>query len=103
MARQAELVSRWMMVGFIHGVMNTDNTSVAGETIDFGPCAFMDSYDPQTVFSSIDEGALRLPTSRRLCSGTWRVSPRPCCRSSRTIRNRRWRLPPSASWPSSRS
>ncbi|HNN94970.1 MAG TPA: YdiU family protein [Pseudomonadota bacterium] len=56
MARQADLVSRWMMVGFIHGVMNTDNTSVAGETIDFGPCAFMDRYDPQTVFSSIDEG-----------------------------------------------
>lgn len=55
MARQADLVTRWMMVGFIHGVMNTDNTSIAGETIDFGPCAFMDAYDPQTVFSSIDE------------------------------------------------
>lgn len=55
MARQADLVTRWMMVGFIHGVMNTDNTQVAGETIDFGPCAFMDAYDPQTVFSSIDE------------------------------------------------
>jgi protein adenylyltransferase len=54
-ARQAELIARWLLVGFIHGVMNTDNTSVAGETIDYGPCAFMDAYDPKTVFSSIDE------------------------------------------------
>lgn len=54
-ARQAALVARWMGVGFIHGVMNTDNTAISGETIDFGPCAFMESYDPRTVFSSIDE------------------------------------------------
>jgi serine/tyrosine/threonine adenylyltransferase len=54
--RQARLVALWMQVGFIHGVMNTDNTSVSGETIDFGPCAFMDAYDPATVFSSIDTG-----------------------------------------------
>jgi serine/tyrosine/threonine adenylyltransferase len=54
-ARQAKLVARWMQVGFIHGVMNTDNMTVSGETIDFGPCAFMDAYDPATVFSSIDE------------------------------------------------
>ena len=54
-ARQADLVARWLLVGFIHGVMNTDNTSVSGETIDYGPCAFMDNYDPATVFSSIDE------------------------------------------------
>lgn len=53
-AAQAELVARWLAVGFIHGVMNTDNMSVAGETIDYGPCAFMDAYDPGTVFSSID-------------------------------------------------
>jgi len=53
--RQAALVARWLSVGFIHGVMNTDNTSVSGETIDYGPCAFMDAYDPATVFSSIDE------------------------------------------------
>jgi len=53
-ARQAALVAHWMTVGFIHGVMNTDNMAVAGETIDFGPCAFMDAYDPMTVFSSID-------------------------------------------------
>jgi uncharacterized protein YdiU (UPF0061 family) len=54
-ARQAELVARWLLVGFIHGVMNTDNTSISGETIDYGPCAFMDHYDPGMVFSSIDE------------------------------------------------
>jgi serine/tyrosine/threonine adenylyltransferase len=53
-AAQAALVARWMGVGFIHGVMNTDNMAISGETIDFGPCAFMDAYDPATVFSSID-------------------------------------------------
>ena len=53
--RQAALVARWLLVGFIHGVMNTDNMSVSGETIDYGPCAFMDAYDPETVFSSIDQ------------------------------------------------
>lgn len=52
--RQAALIAQWMSVGFIHGVMNTDNVSIAGETIDYGPCAFMDAYDPVTVFSSID-------------------------------------------------
>ena len=51
---QASLVSQWMHVGFIHGVMNTDNMSISGETIDYGPCAFMDRYHPETVFSSID-------------------------------------------------
>lgn len=51
---QAELVARWMLVGFIHGVMNTDNMTISGETIDYGPCAFMDAYHPATVFSSID-------------------------------------------------
>jgi uncharacterized protein YdiU (UPF0061 family) len=53
-ARQAALVAQWLHVGFIHGVMNTDNCTVSGETIDYGPCAFLDSYDPATVFSSID-------------------------------------------------
>ena len=52
--RQIELISKWIGVGFIHGVMNTDNTSIVGETIDYGPCAFMDEYNPSTVFSSID-------------------------------------------------
>ena len=53
-ARQAALIAQWMALGFIHGVMNTDNASVAGETIDYGPCAFMDAYHPEKVFSSID-------------------------------------------------
>lgn len=52
--RQASLVAHWMGIGFIHGVMNTDNTSLSGETLDYGPCAFMDTFDPDTVFSSID-------------------------------------------------
>lgn len=55
-AAQASLVARWMHVGFVHGVMNTDNTTISGETIDYGPCAFMDRHDPETVFSSIDHG-----------------------------------------------
>ena len=54
-SRQAELVARWLGIGFIHGVMNTDNMTVSGETIDFGPCAFLDEYDPMKVFSSIDQ------------------------------------------------
>ena len=52
--KQAELITHWMRVGFIHGIMNTDNMALSGETIDYGPCAFMDAYDPRTVFSSID-------------------------------------------------
>ncbi|MDC2971261.1 YdiU family protein [Candidatus Pelagibacter sp.] len=55
MEKQCQLVINWMRVGFIHGVMNTDNMSISGETIDYGPCAFMDHYDPKTVFSSIDK------------------------------------------------
>jgi uncharacterized protein YdiU (UPF0061 family) len=54
-SRQAHLVAQWMLIGFIHGVMNTDNTSISGETIDYGPCAFLEAYDPATVFSAIDE------------------------------------------------
>ncbi|BBY66144.1 protein adenylyltransferase SelO [Mycolicibacterium helvum] len=53
-AAQAELIARWMLVGFVHGVMNTDNMTISAETIDYGPCAFMDAFDPKTVFSSID-------------------------------------------------
>ena len=60
--KQVSLVVNWLRVGFIHGVMNTDNVALSGETIDYGPCAFMDSYDPQTVFSSIDH-------RRRYCFG----------------------------------
>ena len=54
--RQASLIARWQLVGFVHGVMNTDNMAVSGEAIDYGPCAFMNAYDPATVFSSIDRG-----------------------------------------------
>jgi uncharacterized protein YdiU (UPF0061 family) len=54
--RQAALIAKWQAVGFVHGVMNTDNMAISGETIDYGPCAFMDAYDPDTVFSSIDHG-----------------------------------------------
>jgi len=53
--RQAELIAKWQLVGFVHGVMNTDNVAISGETIDYGPCAFLDTYDPETAFSSIDE------------------------------------------------
>ena len=56
-AAQADLIAQWMSLGFIHGVMNTDNTAISGETIDYGPCAFMDAFHPQCVFSSIDHGA----------------------------------------------
>jgi uncharacterized protein YdiU (UPF0061 family) len=54
-AAQASLVARWMLIGFVHGVMNTDNMTISGETIDYGPCAFMEAHDPATVYSSIDE------------------------------------------------
>lgn len=56
LARQASLIARWQLVGFVHGVMNTDNIALSGETIDYGPCAFLDAYDPATAFSSIDAG-----------------------------------------------
>ena len=51
---QARLIAQWLLVGFVHGVMNTDNMSISGETIDYGPCAFLDQYDPAAVFSAID-------------------------------------------------
>ena len=54
--RQSKLIAKWMSIGFVHGVMNTDNFTISGETIDYGPCAFMDEYDPATVYSSIDHG-----------------------------------------------
>ena len=70
---QAELIARWMLVGFIHGVMNTDNMSIAGETIDYGPCAFMDAYDPQTVFSAIDRHG-RYAYFRQPAIGGWNLT-----------------------------
>jgi len=63
---QASLIARWMLVGFIHGVMNTDNMTTSGETIDYGPCAFMDAFDPATVFSSIDHGGRYAYTNQPL-------------------------------------
>jgi uncharacterized protein YdiU (UPF0061 family) len=70
---QASLIARWLLVGFIHGVMNTDNMSIAGETIDYGPCAFMDNYDPATVFSSIDRMG-RYAYGNQPSIGLWNVT-----------------------------
>ncbi len=71
--RQAVLIAQWMGVGFIHGVMNTDNMAVSGETIDYGPCAFMDGYDPGTVFSSIDHGG-RYAYANQPAIAQWNLS-----------------------------
>jgi len=78
-ASQASLIAHWMSVGFIHGVMNTDNMTVSGETIDYGPCAFMDAYHPNTVFSSIDiEG--RYAYANQIPIGLWNL-----CRFAETL------------------
>ena len=71
--RQAALIAHWMLVGFVHGVMNTDNMAVSGETIDFGPCAFMDVYDPATVFSSIDRHG-RYAYGNQPHAGAWNLA-----------------------------
>jgi serine/tyrosine/threonine adenylyltransferase len=71
--RQAALIASWMLVGFIHGVMNTDNMAISGETIDFGPCAFMDAYDPAKVFSSIDSHG-RYAYSNQVHAGGWNLA-----------------------------
>jgi uncharacterized protein YdiU (UPF0061 family) len=73
MDRQASLIASWQVVGFIHGVMNTDNMAVSGETIDYGPCAFMDSYHPKTVFSSIDHGG-RYAYGNQPAIGQWNLA-----------------------------
>ena len=73
MESQAALIARWMNVGFIHGVMNTDNVTISGESIDFGPCAFMDTYDPATVFSSIDHGG-RYAYGNQPSIGQWNLA-----------------------------
>jgi uncharacterized protein YdiU (UPF0061 family) len=70
---QADLIAKWMSLGFIHGVMNTDNTSISGETIDYGPCAFMDAFHPQRVFSSIDAGG-RYAWGNQPDIGLWNVT-----------------------------
>jgi uncharacterized protein YdiU (UPF0061 family) len=72
-AAQAELMSRWLCLGFVHGVMNTDNTAVSGETIDYGPCAFLDRYDPDMVFSSIDHTG-RYAFNRQPTVMAWNLS-----------------------------
>jgi len=72
-AVQASLVAQWMAVGFVHGVMNTDNTTISGETIDYGPCAFIDAYDPATVFSSIDHGG-RYAYGNQPAITTWNLA-----------------------------
>lgn len=71
--RQAALIAKWQLVGFIHGVMNTDNMAISGETIDYGPCAFMDTYDPETVFSSIDTGG-RYAYAKQPYIGGWNLA-----------------------------
>lgn len=71
--RQAELIAQWMNLGFIHGVMNTDNTTLAGETLDFGPCAFMDTYHPETVYSFVDQGG-RYAYGNQPMMGQWNVT-----------------------------
>lgn len=73
MNRQIDLTTGWLRVGFIHGVMNTDNVSIAGETIDFGPCAFMDIYNPETVFSSIDRAG-RYSFENQVHIGGWNMA-----------------------------
>ena len=71
--RQASLISQWTLVGFIHGVMNTDNMTISGETIDYGPCAFMDAFDPATVFSSIDHNG-RYAFGNQANIGQWNLA-----------------------------
>ena len=72
-ATQADLIAQWMSLGFIHGVMNTDNTAISGETIDYGPCAFMDAFHPQRVFSSIDRGG-RYAWGKQPDIGLWNLA-----------------------------
>lgn len=77
-AAQASLVAQWLSVGFIHGVMNTDNASIAGDTIDYGPCAFLDSYHPETVFSSIDRNG-RYAYNRQPDIAVWNMAQLATC------------------------
>ena len=94
-AAQASLVARWMLVGFVHGVMNTDNMTISGETIDYGPCAFMEAHDPATVYSSIDETGRYAYGNQPVVAA---VEPRPAGRGAAaaartTTRSRRSRWP----------
>ena len=81
------LIAKWQLVGFIHGVMNTDNMAISGETIDYGPCAFMDAYDPATVFSSIDrQGRYAYGNQPILAGGISRDLLKPYCRCCMKMR-----------------
>lgn len=71
--RQANLIAKWQLIGFVHGVMNTDNMTISGETIDYGPCAFIDQYDPNTVFSSIDHNG-RYRYNNQPAIGAWNLT-----------------------------
>lgn len=94
--RQASLISKWQLAGFVHGVMNTDNMTISGETIDYGPCAFIDTYDPEASFSSIDlNKRYRYRNQPASPSGTSHGLQKHCCRSSIRIRKKRWRSPSS--------
>ena len=96
-ARQAQLIAKWMLIGFIHGVMNTDNTSISGETIDYGPCAFMEAYDPAAVFSSIDHGG-RYAYGNQPRAALWNLARLaeallPFWRRNQRARRARWERP----------
>ena len=80
-AAQADLIARWLLLGFIHGVMNTDNMSFAGDTIDYGPCAFLDAYDPNRVYSSIDRmGRYAYGAQPQIALWNLTAWPKPSCR-----------------------
>jgi len=97
--RQARLVAGWLSVGFIHGVMNTDNTAVSGETIDYGPCAFLDTYHPQTVYSSIDaHGRYAYDNQAHVIVWNMAQFATALCRSCPS-RRRRWKSSPPLSTP----
>ena len=89
-AAQARLIAQWMLVGFTHGVMNTDNMTISGETIDYGPCAFLDAFDPSTVFSSIDRGG-RYAYANQPLAAEWNLArlAELCSPSSTPTRRRR--------------
>ena len=109
-AAQASLVAQWMLVGFVHGVMNTDNMTISGETIDYGPCAFMEAFDPAAVYSSIDHSG-RYAYGNQPAVAEWNLArlAEALCRSSTTTRRTqsrsRWHrstFPPSSTAPPGR-
>ena len=106
-ARQAQLIAQWILLGFVHGVMNTDNTSISGETIDYGPCAFIEAYDPAAVFSSIDHGG-RYAYANQPRAALWNLARLaeallPVLGWSQAAKEPPWPRPIRRSKPSSRS